>query len=173
MRCFLVKIPSYAGVEDVWNPYGDDGGHVSVDGEGGGDGLEKYVGEAESEAYAEVQSHASFRFFGGEGDAYQGQDEGCKGHGDAFVVLNLKLFGISEASLFLSVDVLAELGACHHLVLVFHHDEVFRFHVEGGIQLFAFGDALSHAVDVANHVVFHRPSVHLCGVVLDAFGREV
>ena len=168
-----VEVEGDEGVEDVGYPYGDDGGHVAVDGKGGRDGLEEDVGEGQAKADAEVQAHAALDLAGGEGRAYQRQDERGKGHGDALVVLQLELLDVGKAALALAVDVLAQLGASHHFLLVLHDEEVGRLHEEGGVDAVAAGDGLLHTIHLAYHIVLDDPTVRGAGVVGDAAGGEV
>ena len=161
------------GVEDVGNPDGNHGGHVAVDGEGGGDGLEHDVREAQGQPDAQVQTHAALALARGQGHAYQRQDERGEGGGDALVVLQLELLDVGKAALPLPRDVVAQLGTGHHLLLVLHDEEVGRLHLQHGVHARALGDAFAHAVHLAQHVVLEHPLVHGRGVVDDGARRQV
>ena len=75
-----------------------------------------------------------FVFFEDKRNANQRQDKGGKRHGDAFVVFYLELLDIGKTALPLPVYVLAQLRAGQHFLLVFHYEEVGRFHKESGIH---------------------------------------
>ena len=79
---------------------------VSVDGEGGRDGLEQDVGETQSDTDSQVKSHTSFPFLWRKREPDDRQDEGCKRGGDAPVVFHFEHLDVGEASLLLLVDVL-------------------------------------------------------------------
>lgn len=60
---FEIKDNGDDGVEDVGNPHGHKGGGDARHGEGGRDGHEQNVAEAQYEAEADVHAHAAFYFF--------------------------------------------------------------------------------------------------------------
>lgn len=61
-RCLAVEINRNEQIQDVRNPHGQVRMRVSVDGEGGRDGLEQDVGEAQCDTDSQVKSHTSFPF---------------------------------------------------------------------------------------------------------------
>ena len=169
----FIKVEGDAHVEHVGQPDGDDGGHAAADSKGGGDGLEQDVGEAETEAHAEVQTHAALDLTRRERHADKGEDERGKRHGDALVILYLELLDVGEAALLLLVDVLAELGTGKGFVLVLHDEEVAGLHHEHGVEHIALGDGFAHTAQLANHIILYYPVIYLRGVVGDAAGGEV
>ena len=172
-RRLLVQIERNEGIQHVGNPDGNHRRHVAVDGKRRGDGLEEDVREAQSQSDAQVQPHAALGLSGRERHADQRQDEGGERHSDALVVLYLELLDVGKAPLLLSVDVLAQLRAGEHFLLVLHDEEVCRLHEERGVDALAAGYLLLHAVHFAYHVVLDDPVVIGCRIVADAARRQV
>lgn len=61
-RCLAVEINCDKQIQNVRNPHGQVRMRISVDGEGGRDGLEQDVGETQSDTDSQVKSHTSFPF---------------------------------------------------------------------------------------------------------------
>ena len=84
------------------------------------------------------------------------------------MIFYLELLDIGKTALPLPVYVLAQLRAGEHFLLVFHYEEVGRFHKENGIQPLSFNDAFAHTVHFTDHVVLHLPFVDGCRIVSNA-----
>lgn len=172
-RRFPIQIECNKCVKQVGHPYGNDRWHIAIHGKSGRDGLEEDIGETQSKSDTQMQSHAAFGLLGREGDPDKRQDERGERHGNAFVILNLELLDVGETTLPLPVNVFAQLWAGQHLLLVLHNQEVGRLHKKGRIYAVSFGDALLHAVHLANHIILDRPFMHGCRIVGDGARREV
>lgn len=100
-------------------------------------------------------------------------DKGGKRHGNAFVVLYLKFLNVGKAALPLPVDVLAQLRAGQHLLLVLHNREVGRLHKKGSVYAVTLRDTLFHAIHLANHIILDFPLMHGRRVVGNGTGCKV
>ena len=138
LRCTAIEHTSNDGEQDVGYPHREHGRPARVDGKSGRDGLEKDVGETQGNAGADAGTHAALALFARQCDADEGEDEGGKGGGKAFVIFHLKRADACCAAQFLPVDELVELRQRHCFLLVAHKEEVLGLHHDDGVE---FGSA--------------------------------
>ena len=73
------------------------------------------------------------------------------------MIFNFKLFDIGKSSSFLFLNIVTQLRAGEHFLLILHDKEVGRFHIDNRVYPVSFGDFFFQAVQLAYHVVMNCP----------------
>ena len=169
-RSLPVEIDGDEGVEDIRDPRRHARRYIAADGEGRGDGHEEDIRGAKPQSDTDVHAHAALYLTRGERCPDGGQDESRHDRGESLVILDLEGLDIAYATLLLPVDIGVQLWRGHRLAVVDGDQEVGGDDRQGRVHAGAVTDLLAHPVEVADHVVDHRPLIER--VILDRLRRE-